>query len=104
MRGERAIGYALFHPAYETVYAARGFYVQDLFVVADERGRGVGRALIAALARTARERGGGFLWWTSKPWNERAQAAYAAWGATDEPVRAHALFGEAFARLAAAER
>lgn len=101
-RHERPIGYALFHPTYETVYAARGFYVQDLFVVEEEGGRGVGRALLGALARIARKRGGAFLWWTSKPWNERAQAAYAAWGARGEAVHAHALTGEAFERMAEA--
>jgi len=100
VRDERAVGYALFHATYETVFAARGLYVQDLFVIEAERGRGVGRALIGALSRTARARGGGFLWWTSKPWNTRAQAAYAAWGATADTVHAHALFGEAFERLA----
>jgi ribosomal protein S18 acetylase RimI-like enzyme len=53
--------------------------------------RGVGRALIAAVARQGRARERTFLWWASKPWNEDAQAFYAALGVTTEPVLAHAL-------------
>lgn len=47
VRGEQAVGYAIIHPTCETAYAARGFCVQSrfsLFVIAEERGDGVGRA------------------------------------------------------------
>ncbi len=98
--GGAAVGYATFHPAYESTFAARGFYVPDLFVTKAARGRGIARALLAAVAVNARERGAIFLWWISKPWNERARAMYRSIGAIEEPVCAHALFGAPFERLA----
>ncbi len=94
------LGYVLYNSSYETAFAARGLYVQDLFVVPEARDRGVGRALVGAVARRARARGCAFVWWTSKPWNVEAHAAYARWGLHTEPVNAHALFGEAFTALA----
>jgi GNAT superfamily N-acetyltransferase len=95
------VGYALFHPSWSTEVGEPGFYLYDLYVREGCRGRGVGRALLAALARTAREEGRTFLWWSSKEWNREAQAFYRRLGAVEETVKAHAVFGPAFAALAA---
>jgi GNAT superfamily N-acetyltransferase len=94
-------GYALFHPSWSTEVGERGFYLYDLYVRDEARGHGVGRALMRALARTAKEEGRTFLWWSSKIWNEEARAFYRTLGGIEEDSRAHALFGEAFERLAA---
>ncbi|MEK0084816.1 N-acetyltransferase family protein [Benzoatithermus flavus] len=93
-------GYALFHPTWSTEVGERGFYLYDLYVRDSARGHGVGRALMRALARAAKEEGRTFLWWNSKAWNEEARAFYRTLGGIEEEVRAHALFGEAFERLA----
>ena len=88
-------GYAAFHVAYESPWALRGLYLCDLYVRPQTRRRGIGRALVAALAATARHRGNGYLWWMSKPGNAAGHAFYKALGATFEPVVAHALvFGQ----------
>ncbi len=100
-QGGDPAGYAAFHPAYATEHAQRGLYLIDLYVAPAARRHGVGRALMAALARTARERGDTFVWWASKPWNEVAHAFYRGLGATEEKIVAHALFGVAFEALAA---
>ena len=50
--GEPA-GFALFFHNYSTFLARRGLYLEDLFVWPHLRGRGVGRALLAHLARLA---------------------------------------------------
>ena len=94
-----AVGYVLFHPTWSSEYGQRGLYLYDLFVRAGARGRGVGRALMAAVARVAADQGRTFLWWCSKEWNEDAQAFYRALGASEEPIRAHAIFGPPLARL-----
>ena len=47
----RAVGYAAFHRSYDTDHAAKGFYLQDLYVEPDVRRQGIGRALLAAVAR-----------------------------------------------------
>ncbi len=98
-RDGRPVGYAMFHAAYDAPHAARGLYLQDLYVHEDERRRGVGRALMAEVAREARQAGCVFFWWTAKQWNTEALAFYRRLGAAAETVVAHALFGEAFDRL-----
>ena len=98
------VGYALFHPTWSTEVGERGIYVYDLFVRDSARGRGVGRALMAAVAGIAKAEGRAFLWWCSKPWNRDAQAFYAGLGAIEEDIKAHAIFGDPFERLAAADR
>lgn len=98
--GEPA-GYAMFHPSYSSEHGQRGLYLQDLYVADGVRRRGVGRALLAGVARAAADEGRNFVWWCSKPWNEDARAFYAGLGAVEEDIRAHAVFGDAFAALAA---
>lgn len=95
-----AAGFALYHDAYESDYAARGVYVCDIFVTEVARRHGVGRALMAAVARDAKSRGRTFLWWASQPWNTDAVAFYDSIGASTEPVNAHALTFEHFEALA----
>ena len=99
--GGIVIGYALFHDSWDTSHAVRGLYLGDIFVSPAARTRGVGRALMAAVAGAARERGAAFVWWTAKPQNETALRFYARLGAHSEPVVAHALAFDAFERLAA---
>ena len=99
-RGGEVVGYALYHPTWSTEVGERGLFLYDLYVRDAARGRGVGRALMQALAAVAKTEGRSFLWWTSKPWNRRAAAFYADLGAIEEDIRAHAIHGEAFDRLA----
>ena len=95
------VGYATGHATYETEFAARGFYVGDLYVAREHRRRGVGRALLAAMAAEARARGGRFLWWTALPGNAEAHGFYRAVGAAGEELRAFVLADAAFERLVA---
>jgi GNAT superfamily N-acetyltransferase len=98
---DAAVGYCLYHFGYESTYAASGLYIVDLFVREAYRGRGIGRALIAEVARRAKADGGCFVWWTSKPGNAGANAAYARLRAHAEPLIAHAVFDDAFEALVA---
>jgi len=60
----REVGFALFFHNFSTFLGRAGIYLEDLYVLPEYRGRGYGRALIAALARIAHERGCGRLeWW-----------------------------------------
>lgn len=93
-------GYATGHATYETEFMARGFYMGDLYVAPGHRRRGVGRALVAAMAAEARARGGRFLWWTALPGNAAGHAFYRAIGGASEEVRAFGLSGAAFEGLA----
>jgi GNAT superfamily N-acetyltransferase len=75
------IGFALFFHTFSTFLARPGLYLEDLFVLADHRGRGVGRALLAYLAHLAVERDCGRLEWAVLDWNQEAIRFYERLGA-----------------------
>ena len=62
--------------ALQLVVPAETVLMNDLFVVAAARGRGVGRALIEASAAVARERGAHHLEWATATDNLTAQRLY----------------------------
>src|SRR5207245_10380085 len=55
----RPVGFALFFHNFSTFLGRPGIYLEDLFVVPEERGSGVGRGLLEHLARLAVDRGSG---------------------------------------------
>ncbi len=77
----RAVGFALFFHNYSTFLAQPGIYLEDLFVVPESRGAGVGRALLERLARIAVDRGCGRLEWAVLDWNQDAIGFYERLGA-----------------------
>ncbi|HEX4419862.1 MAG TPA: GNAT family N-acetyltransferase [Kofleriaceae bacterium] len=79
-----AVGFALFFPSYSTFLARPGLYLEDLFVDPAARGRGVGVALMSALARIAVSRGYGRFEWSVLDWNQPALEFYAALGAVPQ--------------------
>lgn len=95
-----AAGYALFFQTFSTFLALPGVWLEDLFVRPEWRRRGVGRALLAAVAARAHELGGR-LEWAALDWNELALDFYASLGArqTREWIT-HRLVGEELAELA----
>ena len=82
---ESALGFALYFHNYSTFLGRRGLYLEDLFVVPDVRGRGVGKALIRHCARIAVERGCGRFEWSVLDWNQPAIEFYQSIGATMLP-------------------
>lgn len=100
--GERS-GFALFFHDFSTFLAKPGIYLEDLYIRPEKRGRGLGTALLAHLARLALERGCGRLEWWVLDWNEEAIGFYRSLGAepmTDWTVQR--VSGEALAALASA--
>ena len=65
----RAVGFALFFHNFSTFLGRAGLYLEDLFVLPEERGKGYGEALLRHLARTALDRGCGRLEWACLDWN-----------------------------------
>lgn len=80
-RGGEVVGYALWFTTFSTFLGRPGIWLEDLFVRPAERGRGLGRALLARLAGLAVERGCGRLEWAVLDWNEPAHAFYRRLGA-----------------------
>ena len=80
--GPDAIGYALMLPTAQAQHARRGLDLHHMYVAPDWRGRGVGRALIAAVEHQARTLRCTYVTIGTDPGNTGAQAAYQAMGYT----------------------
>ena len=81
------VGYAMYHECYNSDVAARGLWLVDLYVEEHARAHGLGRKLMAELARIAQERGAVSLWWGVNTENTSARAMYQALGAHDYNYR-----------------
>ena len=81
VQGRDVVGFALWFRSYSTFLAQPGIYLEDLFVFPSHRGRGVGRRLLAHLARRAVERDFGRLEWAVLDWNADAIRFYESLGA-----------------------
>jgi ribosomal protein S18 acetylase RimI-like enzyme len=75
-----AIGYALHCRDYDTDHLCRSVYLADLYVETSARGRGVGGALMAAVARDGRALGARLMMWGVLKSNRIARRFYAAFG------------------------
>lgn len=95
------VAFALFFTNFSTFLAKPGLYLEDLFVRAAYRSRGVGRQLLSHLAAKAVERGYGRFEWSVLDWNENAIQFYQRMGANVMPDwRICRLTGDALAAFA----
>lgn len=97
----KEVGFALFFHNYSTFLGQPGIYLEDLFVKPESRGHGIGKALLAHLAKLARERGCGRVEWAVLDWNTPSITFYKSIGAV--PLSDWIVFrlsGEALERLA----
>ena len=79
--GGAPAGCAGFFTNYSTFLAKPGLYLEDLFVLPEFRGQGIGKALLLHLARLAHQRGCGRMEWTVLDWNQPAIDFYESLGA-----------------------
>jgi GNAT superfamily N-acetyltransferase len=79
--GGRLVGYACLYWHFGSLAACESVLMNDLYVMEDARGRGVGRALIDATADVAREREAAYVEWATAPDNHVAQRLYDSTGA-----------------------
>ncbi|AHB75067.1 MULTISPECIES: GNAT family N-acetyltransferase [Pandoraea] len=97
----QVVGYALYFHNFSTFLGRRGLYLEDVYVQPSMRGKGVGQALLRALARIAVERNCARFEWTVLDWNQPAIDFYASQGATVLPDwRVVRMTGEALERFA----
>ena len=98
----KIIGFALFFTNYSTFLTQPGIYLEDLFVLSDYRGKGVGHALLSYVAKIAVAREAGRLEWSVLDWNQSAIGFYEKIGADVLPDwRICRVTGGAIAQLAA---
>jgi GNAT superfamily N-acetyltransferase len=95
------LGFALFFHNFSTFLGKPGIYLEDLFVRPEARGLGLGRRLLAWLARTTLERGGARLDWAVLDWNEPSIGFYRSLGAVPlDEWTTFRMSGEALEALA----
>jgi len=98
--GGQPAGYAFFFGYYST-WAGRGLFLEDLFVREAFRRRGVGKALLAVIARIAVDEHCYGIHWEVLNWNAPAIELYKELGATfRDQWRPVLLADEALRRLA----
>jgi GNAT superfamily N-acetyltransferase len=96
------VGFALFFATYSTFRTAVCLHLEDLFVLPEHRGKGIGLRLLREVAAVARARGCPRLDWNVLDWNAPAIGFYERQGARVLPDwRICRLEGEALARVAA---
>ncbi len=78
----RPAGFAFFFHNYSTWRGRPGLYLEDLFVLPEMRGKGIGKALLEKLAQLARQENCYGLVWQVLEWNEPAIEFYQSLGAT----------------------
>jgi len=82
-----------------------GIYLEDFYVRPEARGRGVGTALLGALAAEARARGYARIDWSVLDWNQSAIRFYESVGAVPmDEWTGYRLTGEALAALGSTDR
>jgi diamine N-acetyltransferase len=76
-----AVGFAVWFANFSTFSGRRGIYLEDLYVRPSHRGRGLGKALLAYLARECVANGWSRLQWSVLDWNAPSIAFYKSLGA-----------------------
>jgi GNAT superfamily N-acetyltransferase len=100
-RDGRAVGFALYFFSFSTFKARPTLYLEDLFVVPEERRAGIGSRLLTRLAQIAVERHCGRMEWSVLDWNTPARDLYFKLGAKAmDEWTVFRMTPEAFSRLA----
>jgi GNAT superfamily N-acetyltransferase len=78
---EKPVSFALFFHNFSTFLGKPGIYLEDLYVKPEARGQGIGKIMLAYLAKLAKDRKCGRLEWWVLDWNETAIKFYKSIGA-----------------------
>jgi GNAT superfamily N-acetyltransferase len=98
---EAVVGFALYFRNFSTWAGVHGIYLEDLFVAPEQRGRGLGKALLVALADIAVERGYARVEWAVLNWNQPSIDFYTSLGAVPmDEWTVYRMSGEALGALA----
>jgi GNAT superfamily N-acetyltransferase len=98
----KAAGFCLYFFNYSTFLAKRGIYLEDLFVLPEYRGKGIGKALLSALAKEGVDKNCGRVEWSVLDWNKPAIDFYHSINA--QPMQGWTIFrltGDALEQLGA---
>lgn len=94
------VGFSVWYYTYSTFSGRHGIWLEDLYVRPGQRGRGIGKALIARLAKRCVEEGLPRLAWWVLNWNEPSRVFYRSIGAkAQDEWTVKRLEGVALAKL-----
>jgi GNAT superfamily N-acetyltransferase len=88
--GDRAVGYAIWFETYSSFLARPTMHLEDLFVLEECRGQGIGTSLFSFVEELGRNSGCGRMEWQVLDWNTTAQDFYRKHEAT--PMNEWMLF------------
>ena len=95
------VGFAVYFYNYSTWLGKHGLYLEDLYVSAEQRGSGAGKALLKHLAKIAVSKNCGRFEWSVLDWNEPARQFYQSIGANpQEEWVSYRLTGESLESFA----
>jgi GNAT superfamily N-acetyltransferase len=80
-RGGQVVGYAIYYFAYSSFTCRPVLFIEDIFVLPEERGRGAGKAMMGTLARAATRAGCEQMEWIVLDWNAPSIKFYEQLGA-----------------------
>ena len=78
---EQKVGFAIFYTNFSTFLGKPGLYLEDLYVLPEFRGKGIGKRMLGYLARLTQEREYGRLDWSVLDWNKSSIDFYDSIGA-----------------------
>ncbi len=81
---EKPVGFALSYNRYST-WKGKTLYLEDLFVIPEARGQGLGKLAMVELARIARDSGCVRFEWQVLDWNQPAIDFYKSFGTSLQP-------------------
>ena len=97
----RAVAYAMFYPYFASFRGQRGYYLEDIYIQDEYRRKGIGEAMLKAIARLAKARGFERLDFQVLEWNTPAVKFYEKMGCIrDDDERHFKFIDDAFYRLA----
>ena len=93
-------GFAIFYPRFSSFRGQRGYYLEDIYIGDEYRGRGLGERLLKEIARKGKSRGFERIDFQVLEWNFAAIEFYKALGAQLDDQDKHFKFvDDAFERL-----
>lgn len=102
--GDTPVGYALFYPNFSSFRGQQGMYLEDIYIRYDHRGCGLGKRMLAEVARITAARGFERIDFMVLDWNSSAIHFYEKLGAESNDDETHFKFSDAaFNHLAKSE-